>query len=470
MLPDEVLLVIFDFCMDEDQRTKKATEAWQSLVHVCQRWRNVVFDSPRRLNLRLVATNKTSVDVVEVWPPFSLVVLNTACLTAGVNNIVAALKRRDRVVRIELFGVNRSPLKKLLAAMQEPFPELTDLRLWSDDEMLPNLPDSFLGRSAPRLVHLELHGIPFPGLPKLLSSATHLVHLLLNISDSGYLSPGAMVTALSTLTNLEELQLVFQSPQYHPDTAIRRTPRPTRSVLPILTRFRFEGVCEYLDDLVARIDAPRVNDLNITFFNQIVFDTPQCIQFIKHIPTLNALEHAHVVFGNGVVRVIFSSQTPGYGSLVVKIFCETLGEQVSSLVQVCTSCLPPLSTTEDLYIYRGDRAVQAPFSRSHWQEDLEDDIEDTPWLELLRPFTSVKHLYLCKESAPHIVPALQELLGGRTTEVLPTLQKIFLQKFRPSGPVQEGIRQFVAMRQVTSHPITVSRWDRSINALHPPSH
>ena len=116
MLPDEVLLVIFDFCMDEDQRTKKATEAWQSLVHVCQRWRNVVFDSPRRLNLRLVATNKTSVDVVEVWPPFSLVVLNTACLTAGVNNIVAALKRRDRVVRIELFGVNRSPLKKTLGS------------------------------------------------------------------------------------------------------------------------------------------------------------------------------------------------------------------------------------------------------------------------------------------------------------------------------------------------------------------
>jgi hypothetical protein len=166
-----------------------------------------------------------------------------------------------------------------------------------------------------------------------------------------------------------------------------------------------------------------------------------------------------------------SHHRPGYGSLVVKISCETLGEQVSSLVQVCTSCLPPLSTTEDLYIYRADwAAAQAPFSRSHWQEDLEDDIEDTPWLELLRPFTVVKHLYLCKESAPHIVHALQELLGGRTTEVLPTLQRIFSQKLRPSGPVQEGIRQFVAMRQVTSHPITVSRWDRSINALHPPSH
>jgi hypothetical protein len=461
MLPDEVLLVVFDFCMDEDQSTKKTTEAWQSLVHVCHRWRNVVFESPHRLNLRLVATNKTSVDALEVWPPFPLVVLNTACLTAGVNNIVAAVKRRSRVVKIELFGVNRLPLKKILPTMQEPFPELRDLRLWSDDEMLPNLPDSFLGQSAPRLVHLELHGIPFPGLPKLLSSATHLVHLLLNISHSGYLSPEAMVSALSTLTRLEQLQLVFQTPQYHPDTAIRRAPLPTRSVLPILTRFWFEGVCEYLDGLVTRIDAPQIIDLNITFFNQSVFDSPQCIywQFISRIPTLNALEHARVVLENGLARVIFSSQTPGYGSLVVKIACdsEILGEQFSFLAQVCTSSLPPLSTTEDLYIYRADRRpAQAPFSRSRWQ----DDIEETLWLELLRPFTAVKHLYLSKEFAPLIVPALQELVGGRTTEVLPTLQTIFVEKLRPSGPVQEGIRQFVAMRQVTGHTVAVSRWDK----------
>ncbi|KAN0109365.1 hypothetical protein V8E52_009337 [Russula decolorans] len=38
------------------------------------------------------------------------------------------------------------------------------------------------------------HGIPFPGLPKLLLSATHLVQLwLANIPHSGYISPEAMV-------------------------------------------------------------------------------------------------------------------------------------------------------------------------------------------------------------------------------------------------------------------------------------
>ena len=81
-------------------------------------------------------------------------------------------------------------------------------------------------------------------------------------------------------------------------------------------------------------------------------------------------------------------------------------------------------------------------------------------LELLRPFTAVKNLYLSEEFARRIVPALQELNGGRTTEVLPALENIFLEGLKPSGPVHEGIGQFVARRhwQVTGHPIAVSRW------------
>jgi hypothetical protein len=73
----------------------------------------------------------------------------------------------------------------------------------------------------------------------------------------------------------------------------------------------------------------------------------------------------------------------------------------------------------------------------------------------------VKNLYLCKEFASRIVPALQELVGVRTTEVLPTLQNIFLEELQVSGPIQEAIRQFVAARQVTGYPIAVSHWDKS---------
>jgi hypothetical protein len=251
ILPDDILLEVFEFCMDEIHIAISGTESWQSLAHVCRRWRSVIFRSPRRLNLRLRCTPKTE----------------------DKDNVVAALERWNRVYRIRLSEVNGSSFEKGLAAMQEPFPELMFLQLSSDEELVPIVPDSFLGRSTPRLTFLWLKGIPFPDLPKLPLSATNLVHLQLwNIPHSGYISPDAMVTALSALTCLQHLTLGFQSPRSHPDQASRLPPPPTRTVLPALTAIWFKGVCEYLDDLVARIDAP------------------QFIQFISRTPTLKAVE------------------------------------------------------------------------------------------------------------------------------------------------------------------------------------
>jgi hypothetical protein len=339
-------------------------------------------------------------------------------------------------------------LKKLSAAMLVPFPELTDLVLESYGEVV--LPDSFLGGSAPRLQKLNLDGIPFPGLPNLLLSITHLVYLYLrNIPHSGYFSPEAMVTTLSTLTRLDKLVLDFQSPLSRPDQATQRPHPPTRSVSSVLTYFRFKGDSEYLDDLVARIDAPQLNNLHISFFNDIVFDTPQLIQFICRTPGLKPLGKAHVIFDGGAATVNLSSLTPGADFLSVGISCRELDWQFSSLEQVCTSSLPPLSTLEVLYIYQGRS------SRTHWQ----DNIENALWLELLHPFRAVKKLYLSEEFARRIGPALQELVGTSVTEVLPNLQSIFLQGLEPSGPVQEGVLQFIATRQVTGDPIAVSPWD-----------
>jgi hypothetical protein len=201
---------------------------------------------------------------------------------------------------------------------------------------------------------------------------------------------------------------------------------------------------------VARIDAPRLFKLDITFFNDLEFDTPQYIQFIHRTPSLGSLKKARVFFKIDAAGVVLT-QTSGHGRLTVGIECRESDWQVSSLEQVCTSSLLLLSTLEDLYIY------EHPNLRPYWQ----DDVENMQWLELLRPFSTVKNLYLSKEFAPRILPALQEVVGGRTTEVLPTLQNIFLEEPPPSGPVQEAIGQFVASRQVTSHPIAVSRWDNS---------
>ena len=108
-----------------------------------------------------------------------------------------------------------------------------------------------------------------------------------------------------------------------------------------------------------------------------------------------------------------------------------------------------LLTIENLYI---DERLDSP-------SDWKDDIENAEWLDLLLPFTAVKNLYLSKKIATHLAPALKELTGGRTTEVLPALQNVLLEGFDPSEPVQEGIAQFISARQLANHTIGVSLWD-----------
>jgi hypothetical protein len=194
VLPDDVLLQIFDFCMarDEDRSPpktplfrfvdmKKNIEAWQALVHVCRRWRSVVFGSPLRLNLALVCTAKTHArETLDIWPPLPLVLWTHGFYRIKsdecVDNIIAVLECSDRVCQIDLLDIPISYLEPIMAAraIQEPFPELTHLEVRSSEGTV--IPDSFLGGSAPRLRYISLNGIPFPGLPNLLLSSTHLVH------------------------------------------------------------------------------------------------------------------------------------------------------------------------------------------------------------------------------------------------------------------------------------------------------
>ena len=454
MLPDDVLLEIFDFYvnMHEFEYYKNEIEVWQTLVHVCRQWRRVVFGSPRRLNLRLVCTPETPArDTLDVWPSLPLVILDFGSPTEDVGDIIAVLEHSNRVVKINLYNIDGLELENVLAAMQVQFPELTYLLLRSFVGKVSALPDSFLGESAPRLQYLTLSRIPFPGLPKLLLSATHLVELhLVDIPHSGYISPEAIVAVLSTLTSLEDLALGFESPRSRPDWANRHLPPTTRSILPVLTSFWFKGVCEYLEDVMTCINAPQLNKLYITLFNQIAFDMPQFTQFINRSPTLELFKKAIVVFEDGGAWFNLLPQISSHGTLNITIPCIESDWQVSSMEQVCTSCLPPLSTLEDLYIF------ESPYSKPVWK----DNIENTLWLELLRPFPAVKNLYLSDKFASLIASALQELTGGSTTEVLPSVQKIFLEELQPSGTVQASIQQFAATRQV-SHPIAVSRWDIS---------
>ena len=461
MLPDDALLEILHFYVDEawdeHENELEAMWAWQSLVHVCRRWRSIVFGSPHRLNLRLICTPNTRArDMSDIWPALPLVVQDLGYYKKSVGGIIALLERSDlvrRVSRIDLWNAVGRDLEDILEAMQVPFPELTRLKLnRRPDETQPVLPfsDSFLGGSASRLRSLWFYHIPYPGLPKLLLSATNLTHLRLkHIPDSGYIPPEAMAACLSTLTSLEKLTLEFRFPRPLPDQESQRPSPSIRTSLPVLDVFRFKGGAEYLEVLVAHVDAPRLRGLDITFFNDIVFVTPQITRFITHTSTFEEFDEVRVILRESTASVELSS---AYAGLHVSVYCRELDWQLSFLKQVCTSSLPPspLSTLHDLYM------MSAPGCR--WPQDWKDNMDYAQWLELLHSFTAVKNLYLFKGLAPCVVPALQDLVGGRTTEVLAALENIFLEELQESGPVQEGIGKFVAARRVASHPVTVSRW------------
>ena len=133
------------------------------------------------------------------------------------------------------------------------------------------------------------------------------------------------------------------------------------------------------------------------------------------------------------------------GMVKVKILCEVPLRQLSFLARFFTSSLRLILTVDNLY-FEVDQFTTL-FST--------DGLENTDWLNILLPFTAVKNLYLSDAFWPRFVPALQELTGGRTTEVLPALENILLEGFRPLEA------EFISARQLTNRPITISVWDRN---------
>jgi hypothetical protein len=363
--------------------------------------------------------------------------------------MIAALELNDRASIIDLWNVSSSELERFTTVMQFPFPVLTDLSLESSDGMAPVISDSFLGGSAPRLRYVNLDGIPFPTLPNLLLSATDLVRLeLWCIPHSGYISPEAMATCLSTLTRLERFDLTFRSPQSRPDRDQASQPPPTLAyiILPSLTYLYFRGVTEYLDDLVAQIDVPSLRGIDITFFNQIVFDISHLPKFLSRAEQYTVLDQADIVLYTRYISVTLSSKsgTVHPTTLKLRISCSKLDWQLSALAQVCHLTLSTLSNLDRLDI----REYKYP------PPDWQDDIENIQWLELFQPFTTVKDLHLSGEVASRVAPALQALAGERVADVLPGLQNLFAVGLQPSEPIQ-AIGRFTAARELSGYPVAL---------------
>jgi hypothetical protein len=220
---------------------------------------------------------------------------------------------------------------------------------------------------------------------------------------------------------------------------ITETPLPlTRVILPSLTEFRFEGVSEYLEELVSRIDAPLLNRIHITFHRDIIFDVPQLYDFIVRSETINLKSHeynsAKVLLGPSAAYIDLRP-SPSLG-----MECDTFYQGLSWTVRLCNRLSPLLCHTTWLKI-RGDIF-------NHEEELLEDTASEL-CSQLFRPFTAVWNLNVSMDVGPFVARALCGLTGERVTEVLPALKHLDLTGWTSIlDETQEVLKPFIAARHL----------------------
>jgi hypothetical protein len=447
MLPDNVLLEIFSFY----RNSRASNNQWWTLpAHVCQSWRQVIFESPHHLNLQIHCTHGTPVKKhLGIWPAFPIVInyYRVKARPRDQDNILSALGHPDRVCFFRLqrrykFSLD---LANIITATQEPFPLLTYLDISTRGDNIPVIPAEFLGGSAPSLQEIILYGIPYPSLPTLLLSATDLVKLdLFDIPPTGYISPEVMVASLAALPKLENFIVGFRLATSRPDQ-IHSLPI-TRTVLPALTYFRFKGASEYLEDLVSRIDGPRLNQTVIAYLNQVVdFQVVQFSNFIDRTvgPEMNRFKHARLSFSYGSVAFTMyphANHSPWDRRPATTIIsCQGIDCQVSHITQVLGHMSAKLSNVVHLKL-----KVDPEGLRLIGTNDVE-------WRHLLHQFSSAKTLHVSQELAGHVSQALEDIATAEMVdEVLMSLDLI-----RIIGQPASSLEKFTAARQLSGHPVTI---------------
>ena len=456
MLPDDILLDIFDFCRKnyrDNPRNARICPVWEwhVLVHVCRRWRQIVFGSPIRLNIQILCTYGTPVRTnLDIWPAFPIAVHLDGMRYFRYHNedeAFAALEHYDRVSIIRLC-LSSTHLEWMAAVMREPYPALTSLNIdsWGDDALA--FPADFLGGSTPCLQEIILSNFPFPALPTLLLSTSDLVTLVLHkIPPAGYFSPEALGASFAILPNLKTLSIQFRSDTSRPGRL--RPPLTTRTVLPFLTSFDFHGAFGYLEALVAQIESPQLNRMSIEYFNRRVdFQVAQLSTYIHCSlrPEQRPFKRANVCFhGEALSFILYSQENLPNGdqrAVEITVACKAFGWQFSPLLQVIDQFHATIYTGTITHLelninLEGDRQIRGA--------------RDVEWLDFLHEFPAMRVLHVASRVlARHIALALEEITVEMAVEVLPFLELVYLE-----GRPASSIEKFVTARRSTNYPITV---------------
>ena len=429
---------------------------WYNLAHVCQRWRNVILGSASYLGVSLVCTCGTPVaDMLTHSPPLPLVI----DYYHGYRDItedegaILALKHRDRVRHVRLLITVTS--LKFIAAMDEEYPFLEYLIIGPPDEDRSTvllLPETL---QAPHLRHLTLIGFALPIGSRLLTTAVGLVTLYLRMNDpSTYFHPNALLHWLSFMPQLETLVITFffPVPNREIERPLTRTPIIT---LPNLCLLWFRGVSAYLEALVHWITTPRLEKLQIDFFNQLTFSVPRLVQFMNTTENLR-FDTAKFLFDDKRVRV--EVYPPGEAKMkaafMTNVFCWHLDWQVPSVAQILNSLGHLFSAVEHLTF---EHEVHSQSSEAH------NKVDRTEWRKLLRPFGNVKTLWIGNGLVEQLSRSLDLEDGELPLELLPELQEL---TYSGSGNTSDAFTSFIDAHRNADRAITVVRHNPSTDSFH----
>ncbi|KAH9964088.1 hypothetical protein BGW80DRAFT_817855 [Lactifluus volemus] len=328
--------------------------------------------------------------------------------------------------------------------MKEPFPALKSLlfEISGFDEIHV---DTLLNGSAPCLQDLTLRAISFTSLPQLLLSTSDFTSLRLLSVDSEYVAPETIATSLCALPKLESLTFLFSKSYPLLERRNRAPPPLTRFVLPALTSIEFRGESEYLEVLAGRFDAPLLDEFQIAFFRQPVFDIPQTVRFFSRLDSFSPSsltlifrmwECAYVSFpSNTMHRFVWPSNRWW------KIRCKKVDLQVIYVTQICSQILPFRSSVTSLTI------------------DTVDIIDDPmQWLQLFHSFPSVQILQIHLALQPFVTSVLEGPMeeSPAATEVFPSLHSLSIVVWiRPDESVQQPIQS--SIRRRSGRTVAVSR-------------
>ena len=458
ILDDYSLLHVFylfrPFLLDEDviENWRYNGYWWYRLSHVCQRWRNVILGSATYLGLSLFCTYGTPVaDMLAHSPPLPLLVgyftKGRELTTEDEEGITRALKQRDRVRRVRLY-IAGTTMQKLIMTMDEEYPILEFLyivRPIQDNSTILRFPETL---RAPHLRFLGLRGFALPIGSPLLATAVGLVTLhLAMIHPSTYFHPNTLIRWISLMTHLETLKIYFDLsiPNRVVERQLTQTPVIAPITLPNLHYINFRGVSSYLEAFVHRITAPRLEKLQVGFFNQLSFSVPRLLQFIDAAENLT-FGNAVITFSNRSVSVGVSphGETEAHAfSIVVK--CWDLDWQVSSMSQISNSLSQIFSAVEDLVLQHD---VHRMSSEEH------NNVDRTEWRKLLRPFSNVKTLLIEKRLVRDVSRCLKLEDGELPFELLPELRELTYSRRVNSGI---AFTSFINARWNAGRPVTVAR-------------